>query len=129
MFNTIRIAALSALVGLGALAGAPAVAQAEGIYLNMGGHDGARFGVQYHGGGPRWHQPRQDRHWQQPRPDHHWQRGCTPNRAVDKAERMGLRWARVVDVNRNTIKVAGRKFHHRTTVTFAKAPNCPIVRW
>lgn len=128
MFTTIRTAALSALVAFGALSAAPVAAQAEGIYLNMGGQDGARIGVQFHGGGQRW-QPQPPRHWQ-PRPwEHRWERDCSPRRAVDKAERMGMRWARVVDSNRRTITVAGRKFDRRMAVTFAKAPNCPVVRW
>ena len=37
MFNTIKTAALSALIGLGALAAMPATAQADGLYLNFGG--------------------------------------------------------------------------------------------
>ena len=36
MLNTIKTAALSALVGLGTLAAIPATAQADGLYLNLG---------------------------------------------------------------------------------------------
>ena len=42
---------------------------------------------------------------------------------------MGLRRARVVDVDRRTITVAGRQYGDRVAVTFARAPRCPIMRW
>lgn len=125
MLNKIRTAALSALVGLGTLAAIPATAQADGIYLNLGQgeprvgvyvqdrHDNGRHGGQRGG-----------------RPDHgRWDRHCTPDRALDKAERMGVRRARVVDVDRRKISVVGRKHGDRVRLTFARAPNCPIVRW
>ena len=54
---------------------------------------------------------------------------CTPHRAVNKAERMGVRRARVVDVEPSPIKVAGRKHGDRVRLTFARARHCPIVRW
>lgn len=122
MFAKLKIAALSAVVGLGALAAVPATAQAEGLYLNYGGHhSGVGFGVQI-GDYDRYdyrHDRRDRRHF----------RACTPNRAVDKAERMGIRRAHVVDVDRRTIKVAGRKWGDRVRVTFARSPNCPVIRW
>jgi hypothetical protein len=55
--------------------------------------------------------------------------GCTPYRAVDKAERYGVRRARVIDVSRRTITVAGRKWGNPVRMTFGRAPSCPIVRW
>ena len=51
---------------------------------------------------------------------------CTPGRALDKAERMGLRRARVVDVGRHTIRVAGRKYNQRVVVVFGRDRNCPV---
>lgn len=116
MFNALKTAALSALIGLGALAAVPAVAQADGLYLNFG-HSGPRFGV-YDGG--REHV----RDWRRER---NHRRTCSPERALNKAERMGLRRARVVDVNRHTIKVAGRKFNNRVVVVFGQQRNCPII--
>ena len=63
------------------------------------------------------------------RHDRRYGRACTPNRALNKAERLGLRRAHVVDVDRRTIKVAGRKYGERVRITFARAPNCPVIRW
>jgi hypothetical protein len=132
MFNMLKTAVLSAMIGLGGLAAMPASAHADGIYLNFGGSDDARMGVfvqdgRYDGRRDRW--DRHDRHdrrdrWE--RREH--RRACTPDRALDKADRMGLRRARVVDVSRRTITVSGRKWHDRVHVTFARAPNCPVIR-
>lgn len=123
MITKLKAAALSALIGLGTLAVVPATAQAEGVYLNYGNGQGG-FGVQvgdydrvdYRRGGH--HYDRYDR-----------RRGCSPERAVDKAERYGVRRAHVVDVSRRTITVSGRKWGERVRMTFAREPSCPIVRW
>jgi hypothetical protein len=121
MFSRFKTAALSALIGLGTLAAVPAAAQADGLYLNYGGHHGGvGVGVQI---GDR---DRVDyRRREHSRPG--W--GCTPHRAVNKAERYGVRRARVVDVDRRTITVAGRKWHRHVRMTFGRAPSCPIIRW
>jgi len=124
MFSKLKTAALSAMIGFATLAASPAGAQAEGLYLNYGaGHNGFGLGVQvgdydradYRG---RYHHDDRRGGW-----------GCTPWRAVDKAERYGVRRARVVDVNRRTITVAGRKWGDHVRMTFGRAPSCPIVRW
>jgi len=118
MLSTLKTAALSAMIGLTALSALPAAAQAEGLYLNFGnGHgragvvfgddDGYRSVGRFHG--------RDGRH------------ACTPDRALEKAERMGLRRARIVDVSRRTITVAGRQYGDRVHVTFARAPRCPVI--
>jgi hypothetical protein len=120
MFATLKTAALSAMIGLGAIAAMPAAAQADGVYLNFGGrHDNARVGV-YFGDGDRGDYRYHRRHHV---------RACTAGRALDKAERLGIRRARVVDVDRRSIDVVGRKHGDRVRVTFGRAPNCPIVRW
>lgn len=111
MLTKIKTAALSALIGLGTLAAIPASAQADGLYLNFGG--GPRFGM-YAG----------DRDWR-PRD---WRRSCTADRALDKADRMGIYRARVVGEDRYTIRVAGRKFGDRVVVAFGREPSCPILR-
>lgn len=116
MLTKLRTAALSAVISLGAIAAAPAVAQAEGVYLNYGGHNG--IGVQV-GDYGRHHYRHDRRHF----------RACTPNRAVNKAERYGVRRAYVVDVNRRTITVAGRKWGERVRMTFGRSQDCPVVRW
>jgi hypothetical protein len=122
MLTKLKTAALSALIGLGTLAAIPATAQAEGLYLNYGSghHSGVGIGVQIGD---------YDRDYRDYRRDRRHFRGCTPNRALNKAERLGLRRAHVVDVNRRTIKVSGRKYGERVRITFARAPNCPVIRW
>ena len=55
-------------------------------------------------------------------------RRCTEDRALDKAERIGLRRARVVSVGRRVIEVRGRdRYGDRVTVEFGRAPNCPVL--
>lgn len=116
MFATLKTAALATAIGLGTVVSAPLAAQAEGFYLNYdNGNAGFGIGVGDHG---RYNKP-----WKPQK------KFCTPDRAVDKAERMGLWRARVIDVDKYTIKVRGRAYGDRVTLTFGKAPNCPVVRW
>ncbi|RVB08442.1 hypothetical protein EN918_37090, partial [Mesorhizobium sp. M7A.F.Ca.CA.004.05.1.1] len=98
MFNTIKTAALSALVGLGTLAAVPA--HADSLYLGFGNNNDPRFGV--YTGDDGYRHRRDERRG-------NWRRGCSPDRALDKAERMGLHRVRIVDVSRRTVKVAGRQ--------------------
>ncbi|SFO01783.1 hypothetical protein SAMN03159463_00864 [Mesorhizobium sp. NFR06] len=113
MFNQIKTAALSALLGLGTLG----TAHADSLYLGFGDRHDPRFGV-YTGdddyGRRDW---RRDRDW----------RGCSPDRALDKAERMGLHRVRIVDISRRTVKVAGRQYGDRVVVVFANERGCPII--
>lgn len=137
MFDKIKTAALSAVIGFGTLAAIPASAQADGLYLNLGQgqprvgvyvQDGYRDNGRWdnHNNG-RW-DDRNDGRWDD-RNNGRWNRGCTPDRALDKADRMGLSRTRIVDVSRRTITVSGRKYGERINVSFARAPNCPVVRW
>lgn len=132
MFKVLKTAVLSAMIGLGGLAAMPANALADGIYLNLGNGGDARFGVFVRDGRDdrgRWdRRDRWDRHDRRDRWERrHERRACTPDRALDKADRMGLRRARVIDVSRRTITVSGRKWQNRVRVTFARAPNCPVI--
>ena len=102
MFNAIKTAALSALVGLGTLAAIPA--HADSLYT---GDDDGYYRRDW----------RRDRDW----------RGCSPERALDKAERMGLNRARIVDMSRRTVKVVGRQYGDRVVVVFANERGCPII--
>lgn len=111
MFRKIKIAALSAFLGLGTLAAMPATAQADGIYFSFG-QGGPRVGVYDSGYSHR----------------HYRRHACTPGQAVHKARRHGVRNAHVVRVNRNVIKVRGHRHHHRVKMVFARAPHCPIIR-
>lgn len=116
MFNTIKTAALSALVGLGTLAAVPA--HADSLYLGFGNNNDPRFGV--YTGDDGYRHRRDER-----RGD--WRRGCSPDRALNKAERMGLHRVRIVDVNRRTVKVAGRQDGDRVVVVFANERGCPVI--
>lgn len=125
MFNTLKTLALSAMIGLGGLAAMPAAAQADNLYLNLGNND-ARFGVYVGDRDGRHH--RWDRH----RPDRRWDRDrqrCSPQRALNKAERIGLRRVSLRHVGRNTISVSGRDRGHRVVVTFGRGRNCPVLRY
>ncbi len=53
---------------------------------------------------------------------------CSPRLAEDKASRMGLRRAQVVDVNRRVVVVAGINRGGRDRVVFANERGCPLIR-
>lgn len=119
MLRILKTTALSAMIAAGALSALPAGAQAEGIYLNFG--DGARAGFHIGDEGRDWR--RHGDRWR----EQGWRRGCSPERALNKADRMGLNRVRIVDVDRRTITVAGRQYGDRVTVTFGRGPHCPIL--
>ncbi|MER9966195.1 hypothetical protein [Mesorhizobium sp. M0060] len=116
MFNTIKMAALSALVGLGTLAALPA--HADSIYLGFGNNQDPRVGV-YTGD--------DDGNYREHRRHGNWRRSCSPERALDKAERMGLHRIRIIDINRRTVKVAGRQYGDRVVIVFANDRGCPVL--
>jgi hypothetical protein len=111
MFKMIKIAALSTLLGLGAFAMAPASAQAGSLTIGVSSH-GVVFGH-----GPGWSHAGWQRH------------ACTPQRAVSKARRLGIRHARVRNVHRRTIRVSGQRHGRHVNVTFSRASGCPVIRW
>ncbi|MEP6565011.1 MAG: hypothetical protein ABJB10_07705 [Mesorhizobium sp.] len=116
MFNMIKTATLSAMIGLSTLAAIP-VAHADSLYLGFGNNDDDNI--------YRRHHRHDDNDW---RPDDRgWRRFCSPERALDKAERMGLHRARIVDINRRTVKVAGRQDGDRVLVVFANERGCPVL--
>jgi hypothetical protein len=117
MFNTIKTATLSALIGLGTLAAVPA--HADSIYLGFGNDNDPRVGV-YSGDDDGYYR-------REHRRDRDWRRSCSPERAVNKAERMGLHRARLIDINRRTVKVAGRQYGDRVVIVFANERGCPIL--
>jgi hypothetical protein len=130
MFNTIKTAAIAGLIGLTALAAVPAQAD-SGIYLRFG-NDGV--GIQ----GDNGRVYRRNRYRDQYRDDvyrdyeyrdefRRSERRCTPERALYKAERIGVHRARIADVSRRTISVVGRSRGERVYITFARAPRCPII--
>ena len=104
----------TAMIGLGAIASVPSAAQADSLHFSFG--DGV-IGIQA---------GRYDNYDRYDRRD--WRRTCSPGEALHKARRIGLRNARVVDVDRRTIDVVGRSRGDRVRVTFARTGNCRIVR-
>jgi hypothetical protein len=112
MLKMIKTAVLSALIGLGGIAAIPAAAQADGLYLNFGGGSGVGLHVGERYGRHDWRHDRRD---------------CSPQRALNKAERMGLRRARIIAAGPRTVKVAGRKFNHRQVMVFANERGCPLI--
>jgi hypothetical protein len=114
MLKFIKASAVCAVLGIGALAGAPA--QADALYVGSG-HSGLHVVVRDNHG-PRWHD---NRHY---RPV----RFCTTDRALDKAQRMGVRRARVAYQNRSVIGVKGHDRRGRITLTFGRSAGCPLIR-
>jgi hypothetical protein len=56
-------------------------------------------------------------------------RFCTQERALRKAERMGLRRVRVVESNRRVVVVRGRDRHDdRVRIVFGRDRYCPVYR-
>ena len=53
---------------------------------------------------------------------------CSEGRALRKAERMGIRRARIADIGRRTIEVSGRdRYGDRIYITFGRQPSCPVL--
>lgn len=117
MLTTLKKAAVAGLVGLTALAAVPA--SADSLRFRIGDDD-ARLGI-YLGDSSRHGRWREERR--------HERRGCSPDRALDKAERMGIRRARIDYVSRNEIAVVGRSRGDRVYVTFARERGCPVLSY
>ena len=118
MFDMLKTAALSAMIGLGAITALPAAAQAGSLDFSFGErHDGGRVGI-YIGS--------DDYDYRHRRP---FMRTCSPGEALEKAWRIGLRHPRVVDVDRHTIDVVGRRHGERVRMTFARQGNCSILHY
>jgi hypothetical protein len=114
---------LSALVGLGAVTLVAFPAQADNLQLQLGKH-GPRLKLM-EDCDPAYDDcegPRRD-----DRRDRRQSRGCTEDRALDKAERMGIRRARIESVGRREITVRGRQDGDRVRVTFGTERGCPIL--
>ncbi|MCF6367341.1 hypothetical protein [Rhizobium halophilum] len=106
------LAALIALAGFTATASTAAAGGPEfRIFVQHGGWD------RDHRRGDRWERPRRERGGR-----------CAPWLAEEKARHMGLRRARVVDVDRRTVTVIGRDRHGRDRVVFANDRGCPVIR-
>jgi hypothetical protein len=115
MLKFIKASAVCAVLGMAALAGAPA--QADALYVGTGGHNGLHVLIRDNHGS-RWDR---NRHY---RPV----RSCTTERALDKARRMGVRRTHVAFQNRSVIGIKGHDRRGRITLTFGRSANCPLIR-
>lgn len=113
------------LIGCVLLAGAsmavPMQAFAQDIELEIG-PDGLRI--------DRDCNPRYENCYRERRREYYDERPrCSEGRALRKAERMGIRRARIADVGRRTIEVRGRdRYGERIYVTFGRRhPSCPVL--
>ena len=116
-----------------ALAVAVTATAAIAPFASASASDGLRVQVQFYDGrrdeAPRWDRDR-GRDWRQ---DRDWGRdrdrgGCSPRFAEEKASRMGLRRAQVVDVNRRVIVVNGFDRGGPNRIIFANERGCPVIR-
>lgn len=120
MVGSFAKAGLAALIALGSFAGVTSAAQASdfGLGIYVGGAPG---GYGWHGGPggrpDRWDERRG------PRRD-----SCAPWMAEEKASRMGLRRARVVDMTPRRVVVAGIDRGGRDRIVFANEHGCPVIR-
>lgn len=56
-------------------------------------------------------------------------RVCSDDRALDKAERLGIRRARIVDSNRRSVDIRGRdRDGDRVELTIGRDRSCPVLR-
>ena len=124
MISTFAKAGLAALVAFGGISATASTASAGpdvqyGIYVQdgyrHGGWDGPGRGPDR---GPGWGRP--DRGRDRDR--------CSPRLAEDKASRMGLRRAQVVDVSPRRVVVAGFNRGGRDRIVFANVRGCPVIR-
>lgn len=113
MRKILTTALLSIAVALPVASGVPGLASAQDLEFRLDEN------------GPSVRVDRDDR-W---RRDRDVRYSCSTERALDKAERMGLRRVRVADVDRRTIEVQGRKRNgERVYVTFSRmSRNCAVL--
>ena len=107
MLNLVRTILCAGAV---AAAAAPVPSLAQSFELDL---DGGRPKL-------RLVEPEVEREYREPR-------RCSPERALAKAERMGLRRVRIESVGRNVIEVRGRRYGDRVIVAFERDRNCSII--
>ncbi|PSJ59325.1 hypothetical protein [Pseudaminobacter soli (ex Li et al. 2025)] len=140
MFSFVRNATLSALLCLGGVTGALQPAAAQSVQFEIG-PSGSRVVV-----GPDCSRDRRDprcsRDWRSNDDEYdggyrgdyrgdrrdRYGRDCSPEQALNKADRMGLRRARIETVGRRFVEVSGRSGGRWVSVTFERERGCPILR-
>ena len=130
MLHKIKTAALG---GLLVLTAGVTLAQAETLKFRLGDQQNdPEIGIQI-GPNDRDDQRYGDRRYEERRDerigdrDNRSGRRCTPERALQKAQDMGIRRARIQEVGRRTIDIVGRSQGERVRVTFSRAPRCPVI--
>lgn len=134
MRNFILNSAMAAVLGFGGMSFGPLAAQAQDIQLELG-RDGPQLRVldncdpDVEDCRDRRHESRSERRERERREQEQREvRRCTPDRALDKADRMGVRRARIDSVGRRTIEVRGRSRNgERVHITFGRSRNCPVI--
>jgi hypothetical protein len=112
MISTFAKAGVAALIALGGISATASTASAgPDVQYRIEVQDGYR-----HGGHHGWGRPDRGRD------------RCAPWLAEEKASRMGLRRARVVDVSPRRVVVAGFDRRGRDRVVFANVRGCPVIR-
>jgi hypothetical protein len=109
MTNFIAKAGIALLISLGAIAGTTSTAAARGPDVGFGIYFGTP-GHHYYSG----HR-------------HHDRRGCFPGQALRKAERHGVRHARIVRADHRRVVVKGRHHRHQVRMVFANVRGCPLI--
>jgi hypothetical protein len=112
--STIRKALLAAVVGASGLAAVPASAQ--GLSLEFGNGGNSRFGIY---SGDDGYYPRERRYGMRV--------GCSPDRALDKADGMGIDDARISRITPRRIVVRGYDDGDPARITFGRSPGCPVL--
>ncbi len=121
MTNVFVKTAMAGLIAFAGLSGTASMAAASGPEF--------RIFVQHGNWDRHDRRDRGDRFDRHDRRRHHDRRGsCSPRQAESKARHMGLRRARVVDVDRRTVTVVGRDHGRRDRIIFANDRGCPVIR-
>ncbi len=121
MFKTLKTAAIAGLVAIGSLA--PLPVKADNLHFGFGDdhRHGSRFSIYFGDVGRMRYRDRFDGDYRRV------ERRCTPERALYKAQRIGVRHARIAYVGRHEIGVVGRSHGGRIRVTFSRSPSCPVI--
>ena len=118
IIKTVLAAAVTATAAIAPLATASA---SDDLRIQVQFFDGRRDEA------PRWDRgPDRDRGRDWGR-DRDRDRGCAPWMAEEKASRMGLRRAQVVDVNRRVVVVNGYDRGGPNRIIFANERGCPVI--
>ncbi len=128
LLKTALVALSLAAAGLGASATTASASDVRfGIVIGGGGYHGGSGWDGGHRRGSGWDgNHRRGSGWHGgPR----YGRGvCAPGHALQKARGMGIRHARIVDVNHRVIRVDGRDRGGWVRAVFANDRGCPVVR-